>query len=99
MDTQQTPLESAEVARFYDAARGSPLSAALVHGEAYIGQEYTLTAEEIAAFAGQAGMTAGTWVLDVGSGPGVLSGAAFGLSRVGHRYFRRGPCPGRGSRA
>jgi len=35
MDTQQTPLESAEVARFYDALRQSPLSAAdLAHGEA-----------------------------------------------------------------
>jgi hypothetical protein len=33
MHTQQTPLESAEVARFYDAARASPLpAAALVHG-------------------------------------------------------------------
>jgi cyclopropane fatty-acyl-phospholipid synthase-like methyltransferase len=71
MHTQQTPLESAKVARFYDAARASPLSAAaLIHGEAYIGQECTLTAEEIAAFAGQAGITAGTWVLDVGSGTG-----------------------------
>jgi cyclopropane fatty-acyl-phospholipid synthase-like methyltransferase len=95
MDTQQTPHESAEVARFYDAARQSPLSAgALVHGEASIGQECTLTAEEIAAFARQAGITAGTWVLDVGSGTGgpacylaqLLSCRVLGIdiSAVGH---------------
>jgi cyclopropane fatty-acyl-phospholipid synthase-like methyltransferase len=99
MDTQQTPPERAEVARFYDAARESPLSAAaLVHGEAYIGQECTLTAEEIAAFAGQAGIPAGTWVLDVGNGTGgpacylaqLLGCRVLGIdiSAVGHAQAR-----------
>jgi hypothetical protein len=67
----QWTIESADVARFYDTLRSSPLSAAaLVHGEAYIGQECVLTPEEIAAFARQAGITAGTSVLDLGSGTG-----------------------------
>jgi cyclopropane fatty-acyl-phospholipid synthase-like methyltransferase len=71
MDQQQTALESAEVARFYDAVRQSEFSAAaLAHGEASIGQECMLTPEEIAAFAQQAGITAETWVLDMGSGTG-----------------------------
>jgi sarcosine/dimethylglycine N-methyltransferase len=71
MDHTHTTCESAEVARFYDAVRQSELSgAALAHGEASIGQECTLTPAEIAAFAQQAGITAGTAVLDLGSGTG-----------------------------
>ena len=63
--------DSAAVVRFYDAVRSSPLSAAaLAHGEASIGQECLLTPDEIADLARQAGVTAGTSVLDMGSGTG-----------------------------
>ena len=63
--------EAAEAGRFYDALRSSGLSAAgLAHGAASIGQECTLTAEEITALARRAGITAGTSVLDIGSGTG-----------------------------
>jgi cyclopropane fatty-acyl-phospholipid synthase-like methyltransferase len=59
------------VARFYDTLRSGSLStAALVHGDADIGQECLLTPEEILDFARRAGMTAGTFVLDIGSGTG-----------------------------
>lgn len=57
--------------RFYDALRSSGLSsAALAHGEAYIGQECLLTSDEIEAFGRRAGITTGTMVLDIGSGIG-----------------------------
>ena len=58
-----------EVRQFYDAlwSRG-PSIAALVRGDSYIGQECLLTADEIKAFAQRAGITAGTSVLDIGSG-------------------------------
>jgi cyclopropane fatty-acyl-phospholipid synthase-like methyltransferase len=57
--------------RFYDSLRSSGLSSAeLAHGDAYIGQECVLSPEEIAAFAGRAGISAGTVVLDIGSGIG-----------------------------
>jgi cyclopropane fatty-acyl-phospholipid synthase-like methyltransferase len=64
-------VHTAEAGVFYDTLRrGGPPSAALAHGEAYIGQECTLTPDEIAAFARRAGITAGTSVLDIGSGIG-----------------------------
>jgi sarcosine/dimethylglycine N-methyltransferase len=60
-----------EVGQFYDAVwGGGPSAAALVHGDAHIGQECLLTADEIEAFARRAGITAGTSVLDIGSGKG-----------------------------
>jgi cyclopropane fatty-acyl-phospholipid synthase-like methyltransferase len=62
---------SPAVARFYDTLRSSTLSAAaLAHGDADIGQECVLTPEEILAFARRADITAGTSVLDIGSGTG-----------------------------
>ena len=70
MDTSHS-VESTEVAHFYDNLRRSALSsAALAHGEAYIGQECLLTPEEILHFARQAGITSATAVLDIGSGTG-----------------------------
>jgi cyclopropane fatty-acyl-phospholipid synthase-like methyltransferase len=63
--------EAADPGRFYDALRASgPSVAALAYGDAYIGQECLLTADEISTFALRAGIGAGTWVLDVGSGTG-----------------------------
>jgi sarcosine/dimethylglycine N-methyltransferase len=63
--------DAASTGRFYDALRGSGLSvAALAHGDAYIGQECLLTADEIWTFALRAGIGAGVLVLDVGSGTG-----------------------------
>ena len=59
------------VARFYDTLRSGALSAAaLAHGDANIGQECVLTPEEILDFARRVGITAGTSVLDIGSGTG-----------------------------
>jgi SAM-dependent methyltransferase len=59
------------VARFYDTLRRGALSAAaLAHGTADIGQECVLTPEAILAFARRVGITAGTSVLDIGSGTG-----------------------------
>jgi SAM-dependent methyltransferase len=59
------------VARFYDTLRSGNLStAALVHGDADIGQECLLTPAEILDFACRAGITAVTFVLDIGSGTG-----------------------------
>src|SRR5262245_47732645 len=56
---------------FYDALRSSGLSsAALAFGDAYVGQECLLTADEIGAFARRAGIVAGASVLDIGSGTG-----------------------------
>ena len=69
--------EAADPGRFYDALRASGLSvAALAYGDAYIGQECLLTADEISTFALRAGIGAGTWVLDVGSGTGGPAGAS-----------------------
>jgi sarcosine/dimethylglycine N-methyltransferase len=63
--------DSAAVGHFYDTLRHSGLSvAALAHGEAYIGQECLLTPDEILDWARRAGVTAGTSVLDMGSGTG-----------------------------
>jgi SAM-dependent methyltransferase len=68
---ERVMTDSAVAARFYDALRSSGLSAAaLAHGEAYIGQECLLTPDEIADLARRAGITAGTSVLDIGSGTG-----------------------------
>jgi SAM-dependent methyltransferase len=59
------------VARFYDTLRSGSLStAALVHGDADVGQECLLAPEEMLDFARRAGITAGTSVLDIGSGTG-----------------------------
>lgn len=59
------------VARFYDTLRSGTLSAAaLAHGDADIGQECLLTPEEILDLARRVGITAGTSVLDIGSGTG-----------------------------
>src|SRR5262245_53421945 len=67
--------DSPAVVRFYDAVRSSMLSAAtLAHGEAFIGQECLLTPDEIADLARQARATAGTSVLDMGSGTGGPAG-------------------------
>jgi cyclopropane fatty-acyl-phospholipid synthase-like methyltransferase len=64
-------IDGTEVARFYDNLRRSVLSAAaLVHGDAYVGQECLLTPAEMLAFARRAGMTSETPVLDIGSGTG-----------------------------
>jgi cyclopropane fatty-acyl-phospholipid synthase-like methyltransferase len=68
---EQHAMETTEAGVFYDTLRRGTLpSAALAHGEAYIGQECLLTPDEIAAFAQQTGMTAGMSVLDIGSGIG-----------------------------
>ena len=70
MEERET-TDGGEVGRFYDALRSSGFSsAALAHGEASIGQECLLTPDEMAAFARRAGITAGTLVLDIGSGIG-----------------------------
>jgi sarcosine/dimethylglycine N-methyltransferase len=50
--------------------RGSLSTAALVHGAADVGQECLLTPEEMLDFARRAGITAGTSILDIGSGTG-----------------------------
>ena len=64
MDTSHS-VESTEVAHFYDNLRRSALSsAALAHGDAYIGQECLLTPEEILHFARQA------WAPDARQIPG-----------------------------
>jgi SAM-dependent methyltransferase len=63
--------DAAAAGRFYDRLRASGLSSsALAYGDAYIGQECTLTADEIGDFARRAGIVAGTSVLDIGSGTG-----------------------------
>jgi len=70
MEERET-TDAAAAGRFYDALWSSGLSSsALVHGQAYVGQECLLTADEIVAFARRAGITAGTSVLDIGSGNG-----------------------------
>jgi sarcosine/dimethylglycine N-methyltransferase len=92
---EEPTMDAAEAGVFYDTLRRGGLpSAALAHGEAYIGQECLLTPEEIAAFAQRAGITAGTSVLDVGSGiggPACYLAQRFGcqvlgvdISTVGH---------------
>ena len=94
------------VARFYDTLRSGSLStAALVHGDADIGQECLLTPAEILDFACRAGITAGTFVLDIGSGTGgpvcylaqQLGCRILGvdLAAVGHAQARA--CPGGGT--
>ncbi len=66
-----SPPGETAAGHFYDVLWSSGLSsAALVHGPAYVGQECLLTAEEIAAFGRRAGITAGSRVLDIGSGRG-----------------------------
>jgi cyclopropane fatty-acyl-phospholipid synthase-like methyltransferase len=68
---QSTGSEAAEAGGFYDALRSSGLSAAaLAHGDGSIGQECLLTVDEIATLARRVGITAGTPVLDIGSGTG-----------------------------
>src|SRR5712691_10229348 len=68
---ESTGGEAAAAGRFYDRLRASGLSSsALAYGDAYIGQECTLTADEIGDFARRAGIVAGTSVLDIGSGTG-----------------------------
>src|SRR6266705_3376545 len=68
---ESTGGDAAAAGRFYDRLRASGLSpAALAYGDAYIGQECTLTADEIGAFARRAGIAPGTSVLDIGSGTG-----------------------------
>ena len=68
---ESTGGDAAAAGRFYDRLRASGLSSsALAYGDAYIGQECTLTADEIEGFARRAGIVAGTSVLDVGSGTG-----------------------------
>jgi len=67
----RNPPTGATAGRFYDAVWShGPSSAALAHGPAYVGQECTLTPDEILAFARRAGIAVGTLVLDVGSGRG-----------------------------
>src|SRR2546430_14982484 len=67
--------DAAAAGRFYDRLRASGLSSsALAYGDAYIGQECTLTADEIGDFAWRAGIVAGTSVLDIGSGTGGPAG-------------------------
>jgi sarcosine/dimethylglycine N-methyltransferase len=68
---EEHTMDTAEAGVFYDTIRRGGLpSAALAHGDAYIGQECLLTPDEIADFALRAGITAGTSVLDIGSGIG-----------------------------
>jgi cyclopropane fatty-acyl-phospholipid synthase-like methyltransferase len=68
---ERESTDSAAVVRCYDAVRRSPLSAAaLAHGEASIGQACLLAPDAIADLARRAGVTAGTSVLDMGSGTG-----------------------------
>lgn len=77
---------SAEVARFYDAVRSrGPSLTAVAHQGGYIGQECTLTANEIADFAERAGLSARMSVLDVGSGKG--GPACFLAQRFGCRIL------------
>jgi cyclopropane fatty-acyl-phospholipid synthase-like methyltransferase len=74
------------VGQFYDAAWGTgPSLAALAHGEGHIGQECLLTADEIQDFARQAGIAAGTAVLDIGSGKG--GPACYLAQQFGCRVF------------
>jgi hypothetical protein len=87
MEEQETK-SAVEAGRFYDVIRRSGLSsAALAHGEAYIGQECLLTPEEIADFARRAGITAATAVLDSGSGTG--GPACYLAQRLGCRVLGR----------
>src|SRR5262245_14540396 len=66
-ETGTTPA----VARLYDTLRSGAVSAAaLAHGDANVGQECVLTPEEMLDFARRVGITAGTVVLDIGSGTG-----------------------------
>jgi len=71
---QESVVGDAAAGRFYDRLRASGLSSsALAYGDAYIGQECTLTADEIGDFARRAGIVAGTSVPDIGSGTGGLA--------------------------
>jgi sarcosine/dimethylglycine N-methyltransferase len=68
---EEHTMDTSQAGIFYDTIRRGGLpSAALAHGEAYIGQECLLTPDEIADFARRAGIMAGTSVLDIGSGIG-----------------------------
>src|SRR3989475_10352964 len=74
--------DAAAAGRFYDRLRASGLSSsALAYGDAYIGQECTLTADEIGDFARRAGIVAGKSLLDIGTGTGGPAGS-----------FARNPC-------
>lgn len=84
---EQKPVDTADAGHFYDTLRrGGLSSAALAHGEVYIGQECLLTPEEIVDFARRAGITAGAAVLDIGSGiggPACYLAQQFGCSVLG----------------
>src|SRR2546430_17633918 len=89
--------DAAAAGRFYDRLRASGLSSsALAYGDAYIGQECTLTADEIGEFARRAGIVAGTSVLDIGSGPRGPAGylaRKLGCRGLGGEISRGGPSP------
>src|SRR2546430_15422173 len=96
--------DAAAAGRFYDRLRASGLSSsALAYGEAYIGQECTLTADEIGNFARRAGIVAGTSLLDIRSGTrGPAGYLARKLGRrglgVGRSVGGPAPAPTRGHR-
>jgi cyclopropane fatty-acyl-phospholipid synthase-like methyltransferase len=83
---ESTEIEVADTGRFYDALRASGLSpAALAYGNAYIGQECALMADEILTFARRIGVGAATSLLDIGSGTG--GPACFLAGKLGCRVL------------